>query len=232
MAARKLNGAPSRSALLSADATGWLTFKRNIIDSSILPSLLIRFVYLSEAHGVSKSTSGFISDLRIDRTERASSLYKKLGSDLGVRVRAFSNPDDLGAALSEDGLAGDDFTNQDQEFAYFVFSGHSAIAKRVKELPEFRKGAVRKTGSKRQNKSEFYRLDSLFRHLRNSLAHGQFSKVDNDGESFWAFQDSNAKGLVTSRWLLRETTLSKWAQLVNGRDKRMRQMPKLNPSAP
>lgn len=202
-------------------ATGWLRFDRAVAESPFLSRLLVRFVYLSEAHGASKGTPGLIRDLRIDRTERASRLLKRLGSDLGVDVRSYSGPDDLGKALSRDGLATGEFIYCDREFAYYVFSGHAAIAKRVKELSEFKVGAKTKTGSKRQSESEFYRLDSLFRHLRNSLAHGQFARIETGGELFWAFQDSNAKGVVTSRWLLSEATLSKWAELVDKRDRKM-----------
>lgn len=222
MAKRTAKPTHARSALLTAEATGRFEFDRALVESPLLSRLLVRFVYLSEAHGASKSTSGFIRDLRIDRTERASRLLHRLGSDLGVDVRSYSNPDDLGKALSRDGLATGEFIHCDREFAYYVFSGHAAIAKRVKELSEFKVGAKRKTGSKRQNKSEFYRLDSLFRHLRNSLAHGQFVRVKTNGKWYWAFQDSNVKGVVTSRWLLSEASLKKWLSIINSRDRRMK----------
>lgn len=210
-----------RSALRADDSTGWMKSSKSVVDSPILSRLMVRFVYLSEAHGVSKSREGFIKDLRVDRSERARSLYKKFELDGAVRLRAFSSPDDLGQALKSEGLSDNSFVQCHDEFAFYLFSGHAAISKRVGELPEFKKGAKRKSGSKRQNKSEFYRLDSLFRHLRNSLAHGQCMRMENaKGEAVWALQDSNARGIVTSRLLLRETTLSKWIDLVNNRDKR------------
>lgn len=210
-----------RSALRADDSTGWIKTSKSVVDSPILPRLMVRFVYLSEAHGVSKSREGFIKDLRVDRSERARSLYKKFELDGAVRLRAFSSPDDLGQALKSEGLSDNSFVQCHDEFAFFLFSGHAAITKRVGELPEFKKGAKRKSGSKRQSKSEFYRLDSLFRHLRNSLAHGQCMRIENaEGEAVWALQDSNARGIVTSRLLLREATLSEWIELVNKRDRR------------
>lgn len=210
-----------RSALRADDSTGWIKTSKSVVDSPILPRLMVRFVYLSEARGVSKSREGFIKDLRVDRSERARSLYKKFELDGAVRLRAFSSPDDLGQALKSEGLSDNSFVQCHDEFAFFLFSGHAAITKRVGELPEFKKGAKRKSGSKRQNKSEFYRLDSLFRHLRNSLAHGQCMRIENaEGEAVWALQDSNARGIVTSRLLLREATLSEWIELVNKRDRR------------
>lgn len=210
-----------RSALRADDSTGWIKTSKSVVDSPILPRLMVRFVYLSEARGVSKSREGFIKDLRVDRSERARSLYKKFELDGAVRLRAFSSPDDLGQALKSEGLSDNSFVQCHDEFAFFLFSGHAAITKRVGELPEFKKGAKRKSGSKRQSKSEFYRLDSLFRHLRNSLAHGQCMRIENaEGEAVWALQDSNARGIVTSRLLLREATLSEWIELVNKRDRR------------
>lgn len=209
-----------RSALHANNLTGWMKSSKSAVDSPLLSRLMVRFVYLSEAHGVTKSREGFIKDLHVDRSERARSLYNKFELDGAVRLRAFSSPDDLGQALKNEGLFDNSFVQCDNEFAFYLFSGHAAISKRVGELSEFKKGAKRKSGSKRQNKSEFYRLDSLFRHLRNSLAHGQCMRIENaKGEAVWALQDSNAKGIVTSRLLLRESTLSKWIELVNNRDK-------------
>lgn len=210
----------ARSALRSDDSAGWIKPSMSAVESPLLSRLMVRFVYLSEAHGVSKSREGFIKDLRVDRSERARSLYNKFELDGTVCLRAFSSPDDLGQALKNEGLSDNDFVHYDNEFAFFIFSGYSAVSSRVGELSEFKKGAKRKSGQKRQNKSDFYRLDSLFRHLRNSLAHGQCMRIESaKGGAVWALQDSNARGVVTSRMLLRETTLFEWVELVNGRDR-------------
>ncbi len=220
MASKKASAKSVHSALRADGSTGWLKLSASMVESPLLPRLLVRFVYLSEAHGVTKCREGFIKDLHVDRSERARSLFNKFEQDGRVHFRAFTSPDDLGQALRNEGLSDNDFVEHKIEFVFILFAGHAAVSKRVNELAEFKKGAKRKSGSKRQNKSDFYRLDSLFRHLRNSLAHGQCLRIEKpDGTAVWALQDSNARGVVTSRMLLQEATLSAWIELVNKRDR-------------
>lgn len=182
-----------------------------------------RFVMESEAIGATKQTNGFIKDLSISTTQRVRSFIRSLSLDYDVLYAAVGDPEKLTALLQKEKLDGKDYIEAEVPFCFFVFSGLSVVSKQVNELKEFRSGEAKKSGSAKQNKSEFYRLDCLFRHLRNSIAHGQYKCLEKvDKEPMWAFQDSNSRGVITARMVLPESILDSWEQLIYSRDRRYR----------
>ena len=208
--------------LLSAKSESWIG--KTPLDKEGVERLqlyLQRFVAETEAIDSTRQTGGFIDDLSIYTTERASSFFLQMRLGESICFRTFEDPNRLGKALREDDLAADSFFETSSEFVYLCNSSSSALTKRIANLKEFQPDAPRKHGKKRQNKSEFRRLDALFRHLRNAFAHGQYKRIErHDGTVVWALQDSNSRGRVTARFLLNEKTLDSWRGLIINRDKR------------
>lgn len=215
----------SAEPLLCGQSEGWIS--QTPLDDEgkkKVKAYCFRFVSESEAIESSRLTNGFIADLTINTTVSATSFLAQMRlKNADISFRSFESPGDLAKALIEDGLASDDFFEHENEFAYICNSAVAPLSKRINNLREFKPGQKKKEGKKRQNKSEFRRLDAVLRHLRNAFAHGQFTRYKrNDGTCVWALQDANSKGRITARFMLEETTLDSWASLITARDKRYR----------
>lgn len=208
--------------LLTSKSESWITSEiLNPEGKEKLQKYLLRFVTESEAIGVTRTTKGFIDDLRINTTGRATSFLTYMCLKNGIDFRSFNSPASLANGLEDNALNTDRFINEATEFVYLCCSPVSPVIARIKQLAVFDPSRNPKKGKRRQNKSEFYRLDAVFRHLRNAFAHGQFRRiVQADGTVVWALQDSNTKGRVTARALVKETTLDSWYGLLMKRDKR------------
>ena len=66
-------------------------------------------------------------------------------------------------------------------------------------------------------------LMSIFRHLRNSFAHGRFNVIDSNGEQYFLFEDRSTRidkkkntYPISARMILRESTLLKWIEIIEG----------------
>ena len=215
---------PSIQPLVAKENAGWLD--KSVIDPQRrekLNTYAMRFLFECEAYGTSLRTNGFITDFSLYTTQRVRSFSESLCLNSTVEFVCVSSAGELAAHLVNDGLSNDDFTCIDSQFAYMTFAGMNDLSKKIKELKEFKKGEKKKQGKAKQNKSEFYRFDCLLRHLRNSIAHGQCQPFRfQDGSWAWAFQDSNTKGNITSRMLLKEDTLDSWAGYFTQHDRRYR----------
>lgn len=189
-------------------------------DEERIRCYLQRFVMESEAIETSKLTNGFIKDLSIDRTQRADSFLGKLRlTSGGIYYRTCDNPSDLVNRLGD--RTSEAFFEEGGEFVCFSYSTPAGVTHSIERLKEFQSGAKRKEGKRKQVKARFYQLDSLLRHLRNAFAHGQFRIVERDGDAkYIALPDANAKGIITARMLLKESTLDDWTQMLNDRDRR------------
>lgn len=190
-----------------------------------LKMYLRRFVYECEALGCSDQTKGFIKDLRIDRTDRARSFMRSMfeKNSPAVTIRYCGDAATLLSYLREDGRD-DDFILGEDEFVYFVASCNTLLSSSVSGLTAFKQTS--KQGKRRKSKTkeikvEFYRLDSVLRHIRNAFAHGQV-RVSTlvSGEVYWSLQDRNSKGFITARMHLKQSTLDLWVTLLDTRDKR------------
>lgn len=69
-------------------------------------------------------------------------------------------------------------------------------------------------------------LMSIFRHLRNSFAHGRFNVIDSNGEQYFLFEDRSTRidkkkntYPVSARMILRKSTLLKWITIIEGGEK-------------
>ena len=213
--------------LKAADNRSWISNKPLSSEAEKkLRIYLWRFVYGSEAIGCTSQTRGFIKDLHINTSDKAFNFLSNLGLKTSTARVAFKTCDaatKLGSYLREDTKDGDDFIFSENEFFYMTYGCPAPLSKMVKLLPEFKPRAPLKNGKKRQNKSNYYRIDSFFRHIRNCFAHGQCTvRNDNAGGRWWALQDSNAKGNVTFRALVRESTIDGWVKLISDRDSNLR----------
>lgn len=208
----------SNSILKAGDSTAWID--PGAFGTSGIVKLRVYldcFVARSEAIGVTKLTRGFIDDLRVNQTGRANNLIDKLGLGSSIKLKTFKSASKLSEQLISEHLDKDDFYQGNGEFAYYLTVGAAATSGRVKRLPEFdhkKRGTRRKV---KPNKTQYYRIDSLFRHLRNAFAHGQVRRFDSEGAIIWALQDANTRGSVTSRMCLKESSLDEWVSLIEAR---------------
>ena len=177
------------------------------------------FVARSEAIGVTKLTSGFIDDLRVDRTQRVNSLMSQMRLKTDIDMKTFKSTGDLAQWLNSIDRDDNTFFEAGGEFAYYLTVSSSAASKRVKRLSEFAHKAAKTSRQIKPNRTQFYRLDSLFRNLRNAFAHGQVKRFIMNGEAYWALQDSNSRQSITSRMCLSETSLDNIVSLIDKRRK-------------
>ena len=57
-------------------------------------------------------------------------------------------------------------------------------------------------------------IESIFCHIRNSLAHGRFQIYKRNDIVLYVFEDCKKNGLLTARMILKESTLLKWIEII------------------
>ncbi len=57
-------------------------------------------------------------------------------------------------------------------------------------------------------------VDMLFRHIRNSFAHGGFTFIEKDEERFYVLQDESC-GCISARMIVKQSTLEKWMGILD-----------------
>lgn len=57
-------------------------------------------------------------------------------------------------------------------------------------------------------------VNRLFRHIRNSLAHGRFAIADSEGDEYYILQDVSNQGEVSARMIIRQSRLKEWMSLL------------------
>jgi hypothetical protein len=59
---------------------------------------------------------------------------------------------------------------------------------------------------------------SLLKHIRNAFAHGRFALFNVNGDVF-AFEDKNSSGKISSRIIIKMSTLLKWIEIIEDGEK-------------
>lgn len=168
------------------------------------------FVTICEAYGTSKQTKGFIDDMRLNNTKKVSAYYSRLISK-GIHCRTTLSAAELGQYLMQSGVSGDEFDSSEREFAFYTYGSTKLLCERMALLPEYKK----KNKTNKTNKRDYYRFDSLLRHLRNAFAHGMFAcRNPVDTCTWWMLEDIRKNGVITARFYLKQTTLDTWCDSI------------------
>lgn len=75
-----------------------------------------------------------------------------------------------------------------------------------------------KSNSERQKKADDNKVISyinrLFYHIRNSFAHGGYTILENEQESYYVFQDVGHNDIISARIIVSETRLNDWMETL------------------
>lgn len=179
------------------------------IPQSVFEELLVK----SPALEVSVRSQGFIDRFGIGDSADAEIFFNHLTDGVlclkSKGDRFASSADDVEDLLAEKGLLSGEFWLQG-EFMVFTVSREtkSQVREFVKRLSESNKGL--KNQKKELIQVKFSQVDSLFRHIRNALAHGAFRFVRVGNEEYVIFQDANKEGMMSARIVLKLARLESW----------------------
>ena len=96
--------------------------------------------------------------------------------------------------------------SEDELYKAF-FSSLPAIQSKGKKKEEIETEANRK--------HSIAYVNTLFRHIRNSFAHGCFALIENDNDTFFIFQDEDRDHRMSARIVVTERRLESWIELLN-----------------
>lgn len=151
--------------------------------------------------------------------------YMTLWNALVERVSdtaLFKKYQDLGESLlSHDWLGFTNLPKRISEAIYLYISDNERdklYRRYFSDLPPVENKASNKDRKRAaEQKKTIVQVNQLFYHLRNSLAHGCFSKLKQDNEVFYVFQDENKDHFISARMVLSRSTLMKWIALLKDR---------------
>lgn len=181
----------------------------------IIDELLFR----SPALEVTVQSDGFIDRFRMSDSDDAETLFQALTE--GVMVLTGSNRryatsfDEVESLLSEHDLLSGEFWTKGE---FVVYTIPNDTKRQVKTLVD--NLSKNNVGLKEQKQKliqdKFKCLDALFRHIRNSFAHGAFQMFDVRGVGYLALQDGSLSSnpmQISSRMVISESRLSRWRTL-------------------
>lgn len=177
-----------------------------------LIQIVDRYLLGSLAIGVSQMSRSFIEALDVTLSVEAETIVKQLAGE-SLDMVFF----DSAAELKEkfESLQIENSPWEHEEYFYCIRTNKAEARTKVESLKEYEKANRQglKEEATSQIKRRFYELDSIFRHLRNALAHGCFRYIDASdsifGKSMFFFFDLNSEK-VTSIGVLSVERLSLW----------------------
>lgn len=179
------------------------------IPIQIIEELLVK----SPALETTVQSDGFISRFSVADSDDAEVLFQYLLNGVAFYAsdtkRYASSADEVERLLSDHGLVAGDFW-QSGEFA--VYTVPSKAITQVNHAVE--QLCASNTSLKEQKKTlikdKYLQVDALFRHIRNSFAHGAFQIKTVDGEKYLILQGCNTNGYVSSRMVLKTSRFESW----------------------
>ena len=171
-----------------------------------------RFLFGSLALGVSEMSEGFILALDVTLSTEAQAIVEGL-SDESFSLRFFDSSTALEEELSEYCQSSDPWNCG--EYYFCTRSNKANVRGEIENLKEYKK--VNRAGIKSEAtqhvKRRFFELDSVFRHLRNSMAHGCFRYIAEcdaapNEKALFFYDLSGSK--ITAAGLLSMSRLDAW----------------------
>ena len=186
------------------------------MSSSNLPDgymeLLCPYILGCPAIGASAISKGFIVDLKLINSAAAEIWIGIL--DPNHKIIRFVENAEMVESYAEDHK--NELFNDD-EYYICTRTEREVVKNAIESLPEYQSSlAGPVTGEKVADlvKRRFFEVDSVYRHLRNALAHGCFKPVvyapSGTSEERLFFFDKKSDGKLTAIGLLSLKTLSSW----------------------
>lgn len=169
-------------------------------DHTLIDELLIG----NPAIGVSAQSEDFVSRYKINTTTKAEKFLAKINKI--VTLNWEDTTKQLENRLEQDHrLYVDDSTGEN--YAAMTLSKPKETIQRIEKLTQ------KARSSRGIIRERFLEIDSFFRHIRNSLAHGRFDRFQKDNQTFYFFQDQY-KNSISAQLIISKTTLSELIKLV------------------
>lgn len=197
--------------LVHVNNIDWVEKSRESIE--LLDASIIReFVLRTPAIDVSCRSEGFIARFRLKDSADAEVLFDHLLDGVDYypgKGECASSAEEVEKILEHNQLKTGEFWSR-SEFAVFTVSSFTKrqVSSVVDSMLEENIGL--KDQKRKLVKKKFQLVDSLFRHIRNSLAHGSFQVKECDSRKVLILQDSNENGEVSSRMVLNVSRLLSW----------------------
>lgn len=193
----------------SIDITKWVRvgdFKL----SSTATRLFEWYVLGTPAINVSRRSKGFIQAAHIDTTLAAEAFFSSL-NDNGFSIQVIDKSSDLETRIDELQKHNSEFW-LDGELAFMVRGDKTDAVKAVKQLSEYRRAeaSVLKTEQTTIVIRRFLNIDTLFRHIRNALAHACFFEFELDSKPAIFMFDLNQSGNLSAVFSLSFSRLQTW----------------------
>lgn len=196
----------SNAGALAKDHVEWLDgFSGNLdeTDCLFIQELLVR----TPAVNVSYLSEGFVERYSVFSLDGAVALRELLTDGVDI-CNNVSSAESLKGVLTTNDLLLNEFWNRGEFIVMTINTPEKVEEKLTESIRKSKAGlADRRISS---IKKEFRWLDSLFRHLRNSMAHGQFRRVEANFGAAYIFQDANADKNISARIVLSEKRLRQW----------------------
>lgn len=200
------------------DHLEWI--ENNIMSLEGIPRFIFdEFLINTPALEVSARSTGFIDRFRIKDSDDAEVLFRELTEGIEVftssKLLFASSSDEIERILIENGLLDGEFWKKGE---FIIFTIPSETKRQVKALVEelSHSNVGLKDQKQKLIQNKLQRVDALFRHIRNSLAHGAFQVVAVDGVDMMILQDgssSQAIRQISSRMVVSMNRLANWRTL-------------------
>lgn len=180
-----------------------------------LGKLVVReFLLCSPALEVSARSSGWISRFGVNDSDDAEILFTEMMKNVQLfksdGSRYASSVKEVERLLEANDLLDGNFWEYGPFAVYTVPNDAKTQVNKAIDAAVVKNSAL-KDKKKKLVKDKYLRMDSLFRHLRNAIAHGAFQiKEMNDGKRTCVFQDSSTSGDLSARVVIGEEKLRGW----------------------
>lgn len=184
------------------------------VETDLGQFILFEFLLFSPALEVSARSKGWISRFGVHDSDDAEVLFDELTKNVRVlrseKKRYASNVDDLEHLLRAESLLDGDFWRHE---SFVVYTVPNEAKTQVKNAitAAIDGNSQLKDRKRRLIQDKYLQVDALFRHIRNSIAHGAFQIKEVDGSKrVCIFQDASFSGDLSARLVIKEETLREW----------------------
>lgn len=202
------SGIPSNS-IPSVDMTKW-TKDGEFQLSSNTTRLFEWYVLGTPAINVSRRSKGFIQSAHIDTTLGAEALFNSF-NEKDFSIQVLDKSSDLEVIIKELQNHSSDFW-LDGELALMVRGEQADAVKAIQKLSEYKTAETSALKNEQTTivKRRFLNIDTLFRHIRNALAHACFFEFElNCKPAFFLF-DLNQSENLSAVFSLSFSRLERW----------------------
>lgn len=209
----------AKDGLKAAEYSGWID--NNISIDERIQTIIENFVIGTPAEGLSHKGRSLYSYYYWQTEADYSKLYCELTSELSDVIFA-DTYDQLKDKLGSHSWLGFKAFPTDVTEAIYLYVGKynedDLYKTHFSHLPKIDPKGL--TNEQRKSKAEsrelIARVDKIFYHLRNSIAHGSYGIWEGE-ETFFIFQDESKDHFISARMVLKEERLLKWIEILQSR---------------